>query len=189
MCANCVHRCIVFKMRKRVCCCIDGCAALPWCFVFGACSDHDDAVITPSTTNIRGSGGSSITLDISGITLRDWDHATLELTADCNGANATYAGAARSPGSIFFRTDSSVNTVLCAPGSASGRLSLNGQDFTDIEGIVFNIDDRPAYKVLFVYISPIDDFGWTYAQNLGRLAVAEQFGVSIDTPYIENIPV
>jgi len=166
------------------------CARARACVRFVNCfADFAAATVTSSTTTIRGSGGSSITLDIAGVTLRDWSRTTLELTAGCNGANVTYLGSVQSPGSVFFRTDNSVNSVLCAPGTASARLALNGQNFEDLDALTFTIDGKGRYKVLFVYISPIEDFGWTYAQNKGRLAVAEQFGVSVDTPYIENIPV
>jgi basic membrane protein A and related proteins len=42
------------------------------------------------------------------------------------------------------------------------------------------------FKVAFVYVAPIGDLGWTWAQDQGRLAVEEELGV--ETAYIENVP-
>ena len=67
-------------------------------------------------------------------------------------------------------------------------LALDGQNFEETD-LVFTIDGSGRFRVLFVYFSTMNDFGWTYAQNLGRLAVAEQFGVSVETLFVENIPV
>ena len=41
-------------------------------------------------------------------------------------------------------------------------------------------------KVAFVYVAPIGDLGWTWAQDQGRLAVEKELGV--ETAYIENVP-
>src|SRR3546814_20342563 len=91
-----------------------------WLLGFGSTfADFATATVTPSTTTIRGSGGSSITLGISGITLRDWSKTMLTLPAGCNSASVNYAGAAMSAGPIFFRTDNSVNRVLCDTGTAT----------------------------------------------------------------------
>ncbi len=42
------------------------------------------------------------------------------------------------------------------------------------------------FKVAFVYVAPIGDLGWSWAQDQGRLYVEEQLGV--ETTYIENVP-
>ncbi len=42
------------------------------------------------------------------------------------------------------------------------------------------------FKVAFVYVAPIGDLGWTWAQDQGRLAVEQELGV--ETAYIENVP-
>jgi basic membrane protein A len=41
-------------------------------------------------------------------------------------------------------------------------------------------------KVAFVYVAPIGDLGWTWAQDQGRLAVEKELG--LETAYIENVP-
>ena len=41
-------------------------------------------------------------------------------------------------------------------------------------------------KVAFVYVAPIGDLGWTWAQDQGRLAVENELGV--ETAFIENVP-
>ena len=47
--------------------------------------------------------------------------------------------------------------------------------------------DEP-FKVAFVYVAPIGDLGWTYAHDLGRLMLEEEFGDGIETIFIENVP-
>lgn len=42
------------------------------------------------------------------------------------------------------------------------------------------------FKVAFVYVAPIGDLGWSWAQDQGRLAVEKELGV--ETAYIENVP-
>ena len=42
-------------------------------------------------------------------------------------------------------------------------------------------------KVGFVYLGPVGDFGWTYQHELGRQAVAKQFGDKVETTYLENV--
>ncbi len=47
--------------------------------------------------------------------------------------------------------------------------------------------DEPL-KVGFVYVSPIGDAGWTYQHELGRQALEEALGASVETKYIEDVP-
>lgn len=47
-------------------------------------------------------------------------------------------------------------------------------------------DNKPAYKVGFIYVGPIGDGGWTYAHNEGRLYLEEKLGV--ETIYKESVP-
>ncbi|MDR2173233.1 MAG: BMP family ABC transporter substrate-binding protein [Burkholderiales bacterium] len=49
-------------------------------------------------------------------------------------------------------------------------------------------DKTEPLKIGFVYVSPIDDAGWTYQHNLARIAIEEKFGNRIQTKYIENVP-
>lgn len=46
--------------------------------------------------------------------------------------------------------------------------------------------DEQQYKVGFVYVGPIGDGGWSYAQNEGRLYLEEKLGVP--TIYKESVP-
>jgi len=43
-------------------------------------------------------------------------------------------------------------------------------------------------KAAFVYVAPIGDLGWTWAQEQGRLMVEEELGDKVETAYIENVP-
>jgi len=42
------------------------------------------------------------------------------------------------------------------------------------------------FKVAFVYVAPIGDLGWTWAQDQGRLMLEKELGV--ETAYMENVP-
>lgn len=47
--------------------------------------------------------------------------------------------------------------------------------------------DEP-FDVAFVYVAPVGDLGWTYAHDLGRQALEDEFGDGIKTTFIENVP-
>ena len=49
-------------------------------------------------------------------------------------------------------------------------------------------DAHDPFRVGFVYVGPIADFGWTYEHDQGRLAVEEAFGEEVETVYVENVP-
>ncbi|HQY29691.1 MAG TPA: hypothetical protein PK691_00290, partial [Thermomicrobiales bacterium] len=44
-----------------------------------------------------------------------------------------------------------------------------------------------AITAAFIYIGPIGDMGWTYAQDQGRLAL-EAALPNVKTTYVENVP-
>ncbi len=44
------------------------------------------------------------------------------------------------------------------------------------------------FKVAFVYVAPIGDLGWSWAHDQGRLMLEDQFGDSVETAFIENVP-
>ena len=43
-------------------------------------------------------------------------------------------------------------------------------------------------KVVFVFVGPVGDGGWTYEHNQGRLAVEKKFGDKVETIYQESVP-
>lgn len=47
---------------------------------------------------------------------------------------------------------------------------------------------KKKLKVAFIYARTIASSGWTYAHELGRLHVAEVFGDTVTTSYIESVP-
>ncbi|MEM7347996.1 MAG: BMP family ABC transporter substrate-binding protein, partial [Chloroflexota bacterium] len=49
-------------------------------------------------------------------------------------------------------------------------------------------ESSDAFKVAFVYVSPVGDLGWTWAHDQGRLAVEEAFGDKVETAFIELVP-
>lgn len=46
---------------------------------------------------------------------------------------------------------------------------------------------QDAVKVGFVYVGPVDDFGWTYRHDQGRLAVEAEFGDKVETTFVESV--
>jgi basic membrane protein A and related proteins len=49
-------------------------------------------------------------------------------------------------------------------------------------------DTEGPFRAAFVYVSPVGDLGWTWAQDQGRLALEREFGADIETAFIENVP-
>ena len=43
------------------------------------------------------------------------------------------------------------------------------------------------FKVGFIYLGPVGDFGWTYQHELARQALVKEFGDKIETTYLENV--
>ena len=43
-------------------------------------------------------------------------------------------------------------------------------------------------KVGFIYVGPVEDLGWTYRHDVGRLAVEAAYGDAVETTYIESVP-
>lgn len=44
-----------------------------------------------------------------------------------------------------------------------------------------------AFKAGFVYVGPVEDFGWTYQHDVGRLAVEAALGDKVKTTYVESV--
>jgi len=49
-------------------------------------------------------------------------------------------------------------------------------------------DGHDPFKVGFVYVGPIGDYGWTWTHDQGRLAVEEAYGDQVETVYVESVP-
>jgi basic membrane protein A and related proteins len=43
-------------------------------------------------------------------------------------------------------------------------------------------------RITFIYVGPVGDAGWTYAHDLGRQAMQEEFGDQVETVYVESVP-
>lgn len=43
-------------------------------------------------------------------------------------------------------------------------------------------------KIAFAYVGPVGDAGWTFAHNVGRLAVEKAFGDKVVTSIVEKVP-
>ena len=52
---------------------------------------------------------------------------------------------------------------------------------------VASAQDDPL-KVGFIYVGPVGDYGFSYAHDLGRIALQEHFGDRIETVFVESVP-
>ena len=46
---------------------------------------------------------------------------------------------------------------------------------------------QSKFKVGFVYLGPVGDFGWTYQHEVGRQHVVKELGSMVETTYLENV--
>src|SRR5215472_10868795 len=44
-----------------------------------------------------------------------------------------------------------------------------------------------AYKVGFVYVGPVEDFGYTHQHDVGRQDVEKALGDKVKTTFVENV--
>ncbi len=43
------------------------------------------------------------------------------------------------------------------------------------------------FKVGFVYVGPVSDYGWTYRHDVGRKAIEDEFGDKVETTFVESV--
>jgi simple sugar transport system substrate-binding protein len=43
------------------------------------------------------------------------------------------------------------------------------------------------FKVGFIYVGPVGDYGWTWTHDQGRLAVEEEYGDAVETVFVESV--
>jgi len=43
------------------------------------------------------------------------------------------------------------------------------------------------FGVGFIYVGPVEDFGWTHAHDVGRKAIEAEYGPKVKTSYVENV--
>jgi basic membrane protein A len=65
-------------------------------------------------------------------------------------------------------------------------VSFNGLNFVDGPDFVFIVE--PPKKIGYIFFSAINDFGWTYAQNIGRLETDTQFAGLVRSTYVVDVP-
>ena len=46
---------------------------------------------------------------------------------------------------------------------------------------------RRSAQVGFVYVGPVEDFGWTHAHDVGRKAVEAELGDQVKTTFVESV--
>jgi basic membrane protein A and related proteins len=44
------------------------------------------------------------------------------------------------------------------------------------------------FKVAFIYVGPVGDFGWSYQHDVGRKAIDAALGDQVKTTYVESVP-
>ena len=49
------------------------------------------------------------------------------------------------------------------------------------------VQAQDKVRVGFIYVGPVDDFGWTYRHDQGRQAVERTFGDRVETTFVESV--
>lgn len=75
-------------------------------------------------------------------------------------------------------TTLSRRNILKIGGAAAALPLLGSKAFAQTEPL----------KIGFIYVGTINDNGYNYAHNQGRLYVEEQLGDAVETTYVENVP-
>lgn len=53
--------------------------------------------------------------------------------------------------------------------------------------IIRSASAADPFGVGFVYVGPVEDFGWTHAHDVGRKAIEAEFGDKVKTTYVESV--
>src|SRR6201991_4720151 len=69
-------------------------------------------------------------------------------------------------------------TLLKVGGAAAALPLVGGKAFAQAEPL----------KVGFIYVGTINDNGYNYGHNQGRLFLEEALGDAVETTYVENVP-
>ena len=72
--------------------------------------------------------------------------------------------------------------------NATIQLSLNGVDFHGENNIVLSLIVSAVFKIGYLYVGPVTDFGWTYNWNIGRMEVDSRHPSLVKSEYVENVP-
>ncbi len=80
----------------------------------------------------------------------------------------------------------SLALAACSPAAPAQPAAPTTAPAAEAEPTAAPATEGSDFKVAFVYVAPIGDLGWTWAQDQGRLAVEQELGV--ETAYIENVP-
>lgn len=51
----------------------------------------------------------------------------------------------------------------------------------------FVVASDDPFKIGFVYVGPVADYGWTYRHDVGRKAIEEEFGDKVSTTFVESV--
>ena len=57
-----------------------------------------------------------------------------------------------------------------------------------VTGLGLKAQAAEPFKVGFIYLGPVGDYGWTYEHDLGRKMLVDHFGDKVKTTFVENVP-
>ena len=77
-----------------------------------------------------------------------------------------------------------LTAVACGALWACGKK----EDSAQRPGATASVSTDKPLKIVFVYVGPVGDGGWTFGHDAGRKALEEEFGDKIVTKYVENVP-
>jgi hypothetical protein len=72
--------------------------------------------------------------------------------------------------------------------NATVQLSMNGIDFRAEDGIVLSLIVSAVFRVGYLYVGPVTDFGWSYNWNIGRMEVDSRHPSLVRSEYVESVP-
>ena len=71
--------------------------------------------------------------------------------------------------------------------NATVRIAMNGVNY-GAESTSLSIHNGAAFRIGYLYVGPVNDFGWTYNWNIGRMEVDSRHPSIVESEYVENIP-
>lgn len=148
------------------------------------------SVSSVSPLRVPFTGGSGIVISGVGfvpsntITVRlssaEWDYVDFVNGVVIDGSSITFD----SPEVVLpgLELEGSEMTVQLA-------VAFDGQTFVQVPSeynLVFYA--KGVLSIGFIMVGPINDFGWTFAQNFGRMTLETVYGNQIETHYMESVP-
>ncbi len=176
---------------------------------------NQSSPIALDTHELDVEGKTNLLLQVDGIYNAPYGEALVKFDVPDWGISAvTAAEIIRTPEGLYSQVEAAFMVRVVTPTLSKPREWFSGCDdasnpvpsLTCVPPVYFNVSvsldngesfsapligvfgyKRP-YKVAFLYVGPVDDFGWTYNLNQGRLDLEDALGSTIDAKlYYEEV--